>query len=235
MKREGLSLNRRNMLLVGMVFRVGHFENMATHENQDGGRFRVPRKQPNYKKTTPLSYAGEPKPRIPAKKKIAIIARMKKGDSECEVARTMKISKSSVANIMKHYKKYGNVQDRPRSGRPRKISPRAAAEMRQAIKTERVKTTEQCLKWLRKNYKVTVSPRTVRNVLKTRHCRYYIKQSKPFLTEKGPFIELRVQKNGVRSDSIQQSSPTRSLSARTNAGRKNVCGSALLPHLIGAA
>ena len=182
------------MILVGKALQGVPLEKAFLNENQDGGRVRASRKQPNYKKATPISYAGEPKPRIPAQKKLEIIARMRLGHSKCKIAREMIISKSSVSNIMQHFNKYGNVQDLPRSGRPRKISPRAAAEMRQAIKNHRLQTTADCKKWLSKNYHVKVSPKTLRNTLKTRRCRDYIKQSKPALSEEGALYRVACAK-----------------------------------------
>jgi transposase len=58
-------------------------------------------------------------PRITLPKRKIVIERAKNGDNQCEIAKKFNISRSSVQEIIK---KYLGVVDRPRSGRPRKLS-----------------------------------------------------------------------------------------------------------------
>ena len=63
---------------------------MAKKRKQDGGRICRPSRPVDYRSTTPMSYAGEPKPRISEKIRVNVIAQLKRKNKKGKIARMAK-------------------------------------------------------------------------------------------------------------------------------------------------
>lgn len=82
-----------------------------------------------------------------------------------EIGRIVGKTHSSVQNIINFHNSNGNVQKKPRSGRPKKISEREERYILNAIKADPKKSAPKIRDELLQGTATSVNPQTIRNVL----------------------------------------------------------------------
>ncbi|GBM70086.1 hypothetical protein AVEN_131233-1 [Araneus ventricosus] len=111
------------------------------------------------------------------------ISRWKNGKSVHCIGQILKLSKSTVFNIIRRFKKTNNVENKPRSGRQRTfIEHEERLIVRQVHinpRTSAVKLTLKCKSRFRKS----VNPETARNVLRKHKYHGRVLWRKPYISK----------------------------------------------------
>lgn len=95
-----------------------------------------------------------------------VINLFKQQKSQREIAEILSKSRSTVKSIIKRYQESGNTKNKPRSGRPTKVSERLERSIVRQIKENPKKTAPKIATDLAESNYVHVTPQTVRNILK---------------------------------------------------------------------
>ena len=130
-----------------------------------------------------LSHTSKPSHLLTDQDKITIINMNMQHHSNGEIARKLFIHKSTVARILKHYKKHKSIARRKGSGRKCKIINKMAKALRRNLEQGKIETTKDCMQYVQAHFGIIVSEKTMRTTLKKHSLFNYIKQKKPFLTE----------------------------------------------------
>ncbi|GBM46880.1 hypothetical protein AVEN_10723-1 [Araneus ventricosus] len=112
-----------------------------------------------------------------------VISHWKNGKSVRCIGQILKLSKSTVFNIIRRFKKTNSVESKQRSGHPRTFSEREERWIVRQVhinpRTSAVKLTLKCKSRLRKS----VNPETVRNVLRKHKCHGRVPRRKPYISK----------------------------------------------------
>ena len=117
--------------------------------------------------------------------RIKILRLLSQGLTQSKVAKMVGCSQPTVSNTARCFKKYHSVRTRPRSGRPRKISPGAMGALKAAVVQHLVKpraSLANCQQWLLEHRGLQVAPSTLHRSLKRAGLRRYTVRQKPLLT-----------------------------------------------------
>ena len=93
------------------------------------------------------------------------------GLSFSEVGRRLNVSHSVISRLREPHQQTGSVQQRPRSGRPKKTTPRQDREMVLIAKRERITSAKRINSEFRNVTGILISDQTVRNRLHTSNLR----------------------------------------------------------------
>ena len=99
------------------------------------------------------------------------------GMSARDVARHFQRHESTISRLLNRFQQTGNVADRPRSGRPRKTTPREDRFLTTSSRRYRFLSSRKLGRLLRKATGTRVCDRTVRNRLhaaRLKACRPYV-------------------------------------------------------------
>ena len=120
-------------------------------------------------------------PKISPDVKLLIINNLK-SKGPAEVATTFNVSKRQVERIRERYRETGEVHDKPRSGRPRKTTPREDKMLVRQSKAHPFCTSKELQQsWTPSN---PVSSRTVRRILDRNGLKGCIAAQKPSLNKR---------------------------------------------------
>ena len=95
---------------------------------------------------------------------------LKEGVSKCEVARRLRVSHLVIVRLKQRFQATNNVQERPRSGRPKKTKPREDRFIRRQALQHRGTTSRFIRGQLRTGTNTNVSERTIRTACMTSGC-----------------------------------------------------------------
>lgn len=107
----------------------------------------------------------------------------KKGKTLREIGLMIDRSHNTVKHIIDNYKKFGNLQNRPKSGRPRKLN---ATQIRSIVRRVKQNPTESAVKIsenISEHSGVNVSSSTIRRALHANGLRGRVPRSKPFISK----------------------------------------------------
>ena len=99
------------------------------------------------------------------------------GMSARHVARHFQRHESTISRLPNRFQQTGNVADRPRSGRPRKTTPRENRFLMTSSRRNRIRSSRKLGRLLRNATGTRVCDRTVRNRLhaaRLKACRTYV-------------------------------------------------------------
>lgn len=99
-----------------------------------------------------------------------------------EVGRRLNVSHSVISRLRERHQQTGSVKQRPRSGRPKKTTPRQDRQMVVLAKRERVKSAKMINSEFRNATGVRISDQTVRNRLHSHNLRAFRPAVRPRLT-----------------------------------------------------
>ncbi|KAK7095076.1 hypothetical protein V1264_006536 [Littorina saxatilis] len=108
---------------------------------------------------------------MPARRKLTTfnrgraIAWLHDGVSKCEVARQLGVSHSVIVRLNQRFQTTNNVEERPRSGRPQKTTPREDRFIQRQALQHRATTCKVIRGQLREATNINVSERTIGNRL----------------------------------------------------------------------
>lgn len=118
--------------------------------------------------------------RVTQEKRFRCVFLHEQGKSFREIGRTLKIDHKTVKAIVVRHKKTGSVDDLPRSGRPRKTSPRDDRKLKRSSLNDRRKTAIGHMKDL-KDEGINLSESTVRRRLREHGLFGRVARKKPLL------------------------------------------------------
>ena len=107
--------------------------------------------------------------RLPRDERLRAIGMLQTGTSQREVANTFNVSKSVISRLWNRYQQTQNVDDRPRSGRPRSTTRAQDRFIRNQVLRNRTQTANQVAANLNQATGVRVSGQTIRNRLHAAH------------------------------------------------------------------
>ena len=99
------------------------------------------------------------------------------GMSARDVARHSQRHESTISRLLNRFQQTGNVADRPRSGRPRKTTPREDRFLTTSSRRNRFLSSRKSGRWRRNAIGTRVCDRAVRNRLhaaRLKACRPYV-------------------------------------------------------------
>lgn len=102
--------------------------------------------------------------------------------SERAIASHLDISQGGVRNVIQKWKKFGELEDLPRAGRPRAISAGMMGQVRLQLKRGRLHTTADVRRYLSERYGLHVSSHTTTRALKRGGNTLYHQCWRPALT-----------------------------------------------------
>ena len=117
-------------------------------------------------------------------KRAQVTALKNQGVSNQEIAVATGLSVSGIQKIFRTVKQTNSFKDRPRSGRPPKLSDRNNRTIVRMLKNKETQTATNISKALKTSHKIEVSRFTVARALKSLGYACRIKKKKPKLTEK---------------------------------------------------
>ena len=94
-----------------------------------------------------------------------IVDLFKMGKKKSVIAKSLNITKSAVTKIIQKYDSRGDVRNAPKSGRPRKTTPRIDKTILRLSKLDPRKSSGQIKNEISKQFGIEVTSRTVRNRL----------------------------------------------------------------------
>jgi transposase len=124
---------------------------------------------------------------VPADIRNRIVGGHIAGVSTKNLAKTYRLPKKTVSNIVRKWKETGNVDVKAKSGRPRKTSPRMDRHKKLASLQSRFST----LRMIEKSLNIGVCPRTVARRLDEAGLYARFARKKPLLSDKN--VALRYQ------------------------------------------
>ncbi|GBL99125.1 hypothetical protein AVEN_64120-1 [Araneus ventricosus] len=135
---------------------------------------------------------------IPVDVRNLVISHWKNGKSICCIGQILKLSKSTVFNIIRRFKKTNNVEKKQRSGRPRTFSEREERWiMRQVHINPRTSEVKLTLKG-KSRFRKSVNPETVRNVLRKHKYHGRVPRRKPYISKANRKVRLAFDKMYVK-------------------------------------
>lgn len=150
-----------------------------------------------------MVFTGEPNPVIPMKERIKIIALRSQRWTFGDIAREVGASESGVRKVWNRYQERGLLDDLPRSGAPRKISPQNIKKMKTRFKTHHIETAREGREWLASEGEpgpVHVSTSTVQRTMKREKFRPFKKRSVTVLNAKQCAERVRLCKQWREED-----------------------------------
>jgi transposase len=117
-------------------------------------------------------------------KRAQVVALKNQGISNHEIAVTTGLSVRGIQKIFSTVKDTNSFKDRPRCGRPPKLTDRNKRTIVRMLKKKETSTATAISKALRTPHQIEVSPDTVGRALKSLGYACRIKKKKPKLTEK---------------------------------------------------
>jgi transposase len=117
-------------------------------------------------------------------KRAQVAALKNQGVSNQEIAVATGLSVSGIQKINRTVKQTNSFKDRPRSGRPRKLSDRNNRTIVRMLKKKETQTATTISKALKSSHNIEVSRFTVARALKSHGYACRIKKKKPKLTER---------------------------------------------------
>lgn len=88
------------------------------------------------------------------------------GKTYAEIAKLVDCSKGTVIYNCQKFQQSGNVKNKPRKGRPRKLSPRAIRALTSSLKENRMQSAKTLAKRVETSTGIVVAPLTVNRALK---------------------------------------------------------------------
>lgn len=101
-----------------------------------------------------------------------------------EIAKRVGCSRNGVSGVIQRYNETGSMKDKPRSGRPRKSTPREDRTLVRLSLTDRRKSSSELSRDWQDTNNITVHPSTVRRRLICAGLKGCKARKKPLLTEK---------------------------------------------------
>lgn len=117
-------------------------------------------------------------------KRAQVVVLKEQGIANKEIAAATGLSVRAIQYINKNVKHTHSFKDRPRSGRPPKLTDRNKRTIARMVKKKETSTATAISKALKSSHQITVSPDTVKRSLKSFGYACRIKKKKPRLTEK---------------------------------------------------
>lgn len=129
--------------------------------------------------------------KLSAQKRFEIIFLHNQGASSRKIASLVKCNQSTVVRIIKKYSEFGKIDDKPRSGRPKKTSVRDDAVLRRTSLADRSLNSTQLTKIWSEATSISVCTSTVRRKLISFGLRGCKARKKPLLSEKQRLNRLK--------------------------------------------
>jgi transposase len=117
-------------------------------------------------------------------KRAQVVVLKEQGIANKEIVAATGLSVRAIQYINKNVKQTHSFKDRPRSGRPPKLTDRNKRTIARMVKKKETSTATAISKALKSSHQITVSPDTVKRSLKSFGYACRIKKKKPRLTEK---------------------------------------------------
>src|SRR3990167_1351000 len=117
-------------------------------------------------------------------KRAQVVVLKEQGIINKEISAATGLSVRAIQYINKNVKHTHSFKDRPRSGRPPKLTDRNKRTIARMVKKKETSTATAISKALKSSHQITVSPDTVKRSLKSFGYACRIKKKKPRLTEK---------------------------------------------------
>ncbi|CAF2982116.1 unnamed protein product, partial [Rotaria sp. Silwood2] len=115
-------------------------------------------------------------------KRAQAVALREVGLKYAEIASQLKISQHCAKEAVPRFRTHGTYQDLPRSGRPRKISQRAARYLKRLTQGQNRRSSRLITQALHMSLSQPVSTKTVRRQLHILGYKYRVKRKKTILT-----------------------------------------------------
>lgn len=129
-----------------------------------------------------------------------VVKEYKKGTSYRGIGGILDLPHTTVQYILKKYKDTGSVENKPRSGRPKKLSRRdVSLIVREVGKNPRISGPE-LVTHIANTSNTTVHPKTVRRVLHKNGYASRVPRKKPFISEKNKKLRLEFAKKHIDKD-----------------------------------
>lgn len=117
------------------------------------------------------------------------------GYSQREVAARLKVSRGAVQKAIKRFQETGKHTNRPKSGRPKVLTPREKRLLVSTSLKKRMLTSKKLTADFNARHKKSISPSTVRSVLNEAGLRGCKARKKPWLSEKNKRSRYEWAKN----------------------------------------
>jgi transposase len=117
-------------------------------------------------------------------KRVQVVTLKQQGLSNAEIVLATGLSVRGIQKINVTVKQTNSFKDRPRSGRPAKLTDRNKRAIAKMVKKKETSSATAISRALKTSHSITVSPDTVKRALRSLGYACRIKKKKPKLTEK---------------------------------------------------
>jgi transposase len=126
-----------------------------------------------------------------------IVSKHKDGLSLRQIAKDLVLTKSAVESLLKKYTATGSIANKPRYGRPKKLSMRQERSLQRAVKVEPRTTATALAKDMKTREKVTVSPEMIRRALRAAGLNGRVARKKPLLKQRHKVKRLQFAREHI--------------------------------------
>jgi len=128
--------------------------------------------------------------------RLAIISAVNAGQRKSVVARQFEVPRSTVQGILNRYNSTQSVYSKPRSGRPKVLTPRGVRTVVRTAKSDFCGTRKQ----LELDLAFQVSPSTLRRTLNYEGIRKWLAKKKPFITPEAAAERLSFARQWIKNE-----------------------------------
>lgn len=126
-----------------------------------------------------------------------VIQHYQLGKTVREIAEILIIPKSTIGNIIKRFKNTKNIENRPGRGRKNKLTNRQKTTIVREVMKNRRLSAPKMVPMVENMFGVTVSPSTIRNVLKENGFNGRVPRKKPLISKKNRILRLKFARDHI--------------------------------------
>lgn len=129
-----------------------------------------------------------------------VVSLRKEEKSYCEIAKMVKLSRATVQTIIRNYNNTNSTENKPRSGRPKKLSRRDVSSIIKEVNQDPKISAPKLAEHIEKRSNVIVHPRTIRNVLHDHGFKSRLARKKLLISAKNRKLRLDFAKTHLDKD-----------------------------------
>lgn len=128
--------------------------------------------------------------------RLAIISAVTGGQRKSAVARQFQLPRSTIQSLIDRYNATQSVHSKPRSGRPKVLTPRGVRTIVRAANQDFCGTRKQ----LELDLALEVSPSTIRRTLNYEGIRKWLAKKRPFITLEAAELRFSFAKHWIKNE-----------------------------------
>ncbi|GBP03423.1 Transposable element Tcb1 transposase [Eumeta japonica] len=142
----------------------------------------------------------EGRKQIPISVRNIVVSQRKEGKSYGEISKIVKISRATVQTILRNYRETNSTENKPRTGRPKKLSRHDVSSLLKEVKRDPKLSAPKLAEHLQNCCNVTVTSRTVINVLHDNGFKSRVARKKPLISAKNRKLRLEFARAHLNKD-----------------------------------